>query len=134
MTDQPTDRQIDQLVKARLLEIGLSQTDLAELLNAAFAPTPKDGKQPAAIDLGRLNQVAKVLDVPAALLRDHDGTAIADQAGQATAGNPESQASLLQLRLLRAFCKLSDQRAQRTLVHLAEQLVKRQAARPGDRG
>ena len=128
MTDPTTDRQIDQLVKTRLLEIGLSQTDLAESLNAALAPTPKDGKPPAIIDLDRLNRVAKALAVPAGFLRNQDAT-LADQAGQAAAGNPESQASLLQLRLLRAFCKLNDQRAQRTLVYLAERLVKRQAAR-----
>ena len=37
------DGPIDQLVKARWLAIGLSQTDLAEVLDAAFKQTQRDG-------------------------------------------------------------------------------------------
>jgi len=33
---------------------------------------------------------------------------------------------LLELRLLRAFCQLRDHRTKRLLIHLAEQIVKRQ--------
>jgi hypothetical protein len=40
--------------------------------------------------------------------------------------------SLLELRLLRAFCQLQDPRTRRLLIHLAEQLVKRQTDRGGD--
>jgi hypothetical protein len=112
MTNQPTDDPIDRLAAARLLAIGLSPTDLAELLDAAFAPN--DCNPSAAVDVGRLAQVAKALDMPA------------------MQRNPASQQSLLQLRLLRAFCGLSDLRAQRTLVYLAEQLAKCQASRPKD--
>ena len=36
-----TDGQIDQLVKARWLALGLSQNDLAEVLGAPGQPTPK---------------------------------------------------------------------------------------------
>jgi hypothetical protein len=108
MTHQPTDGPIDQLVAARLLAIGLSPTDLAGLLDAAFAPIACNPS--AAVDVGRLAQVAKALDMPA-VQRD-----------------PSSQQSLLQLRLLRAFCGVSDQRAQRMLVYLAEQLAKCQAS------
>lgn len=110
MTHQPTDQPIDQLVAARLRDIGLSPTDLAELLDAAFAPIACNPS--ATADAGRLAQVAKALDMPA-VQRD-----------------PASQQSLLQLRLLRAFCGVSDQRAQRMLVYLAEQLAKCQASQP----
>jgi transcriptional regulator with XRE-family HTH domain len=129
MTDQPTDRQIARMVEARLLEIGLSQTDLAELLDAAFQSN--DAGASAAIDVARLTRVAKALDISANFLRGRDGAAIAAQAARP---DPTSQAALLQLRLFRAFCGLSDHRAQKTLVYLAEQLVKRQPARPGDGG
>jgi len=108
MTRQPTNGPIDQLVAARLRAIGLSPTDLAELLDAAFAPIACH----PSISAGRLVQVAKALDMPTAQ-RD-----------------PASQQSLLQLRLLRAFCGVSDQRAQRMLVYLAEQLAKCQASQP----
>ncbi len=36
-----TDGQIDQLVKARWLALGLSQNDLAEVLGSPGQPTPK---------------------------------------------------------------------------------------------
>ena len=107
MTSQPTNGPIDQVVAARLRAIGLSPTDLAELLDAAFAPVACH----PSVSAGRLAQVAKALDMPAAR------------------GDPASQQSLLQLRLLRAFCGVSDQRAQRMLVYLAEQLAKCQASR-----
>ena len=110
MTDQPTDGPIDQLAAARLRDIGLSPTDLAELIDAAFAPI--ECHPSAAVDAGRLAQVAKALDMPA-VQRD-----------------PVSQQSLLQLRLLRAFCGVSDQRAQRMLVYLAEQLAKCRTSQP----
>ena len=38
-----TEAHLDQLVKARWLAIGLSQSDLAEVLGAAFKHTPADG-------------------------------------------------------------------------------------------
>ena len=110
MTNQPTEQPIDQLVAARLRDIGLSPADLAELLDAAFAPIPYNPS--AAVDAGRLAQVAKALDIPA-MPRD-----------------PALQQSLLQLRLLRAFCGVSDQRAQKMLVYLAEQLAKCPASKP----
>ena len=114
MTNQPTDGPIDQLVARRLLAIGLSPTDLAELLDAAFAPI--ECHPSAAVDAGRLAQVAKALDMPT-IQRD-----------------AASQQSLLQLRLLRAFCGVNDPRAQRMLVYLAEQLAKCPASRPKDAG
>jgi hypothetical protein len=130
MTDKPTDRQIDHLVKARLLEIGLSPTDLAELLAAALAPRRKSGNETAVIGIGRLTRLAKALDVPADFLR-RDPQLTPDTSGPAAGRTPQSQASLMQLRLLRAYSALSDHRAQRMLVYLAEQLVKHQAARSG---
>jgi len=134
MTDKPTDRQIDWQVKARWLEIRLAQADLAELLNAAFQLKSNDGKQPAIVDARRLTRVAQALDVAADVPRGHDEATVPDKAGRIPRRNPQSQASLQQLRLIRAFCALSDHRAQRMLVYLAEQLVKRQATRRGDAG
>ena len=108
MTSQPTNGPIDQLVAARLRAIGLSPTDLAELLDAAFAPVACH----PSVSAGRLAQVARALDMPVAR------------------GDSASQQSLLQLRLLRAFCGVSDQRAQKMLVYLAEQLAKCPASKP----
>jgi hypothetical protein len=122
MTGNPTDGRTDQLIRARLREIGLSQADLATLLDAAFQPSVKNGDRPAGLDTGRLAQLAAALGLKAA------------QETPASAESQRSQPSLLELRLLRAFCELRDPRAQRMLVYLAEQLATCTRPRPGDAG
>lgn len=128
MTGKPTDGQIDQLLRARWLEIGLAQADLAELLDAALQPVAKDGGGTAAMDARRLTQLANALAMPG----PPGGTE--RKIASWPAEHPGSQQSLLQLRLLRAFCELRDHRAQRMLVYLAEQLAKCAATRSGDAG
>jgi transcriptional regulator with XRE-family HTH domain len=125
------DAQIDQLVKARWLAIGLSQTDLAEVLGAASQQNRKDGNRSNGVDAGRLMQVAESLDIPIASVPTGAG-----QEGRSLSSvdTLNSLQPLLELRLLRAFNELQDQRTKQTLVHLAEQIVKRQANRGGDAG
>jgi len=132
-----TEGQIDQLVKARWLAIGLSQSDLAEVLGAAIKQTPADSEASRAA-AGRLMQIADVLGFPPNFVRS------SVEAGQETRQetrqdhSPEqsgaSLQSLLDLRLLRAFRELHDNRSKRMLIHLAEQMVRRQANRHGDAG
>jgi transcriptional regulator with XRE-family HTH domain len=126
-----TDGHIDQLVKARWLAIGLSQTDLAEVLDAAFAPNRKDGNGSNGVDAGRLMQIAESLDIPIASVSTGAGQ---EERDLSPADTLNSLQSLLELRLLRAFQEIEDQRTKQTLVHLAEQIVKRQANRSGDAG
>lgn len=128
MTGKPTDGQIDQLLRARWLEIGLAQADLAALLDAALQPIAKDGDATAGVDAGRLAQLANALGIPGS--PGETDRKIAPWPAE----HPGSPQSLLQLRLLRAFCELRDHRAQRMLVYLAEQLAKCAATRPGDAG
>jgi transcriptional regulator with XRE-family HTH domain len=126
-----TDGNIDRLVKARWLAIGLSQTDLAEVLGAAFDQARRDGSRLNATDASRLMQVAEALDIPVELFHSHAGIE-QDEADPSSAESVSSLRSLLELRLLRAFHELRDHRTRRTLVYLAEQIVKRQAHREGD--
>ena len=126
MTDQRgdgIDGPIDQLVKARSLAIGLSQTDLAEALG--LDQTQKGGK--ATNSTGRLMLVAEALNVP---------VRSSSRRSSETGPDPSisSLQSLLALRLLRAFHELTDQGTKEVLVHLAEQIVKRQTDRRGDAG
>jgi transcriptional regulator with XRE-family HTH domain len=128
------DGHIDQLVKARWLAIGLSQTDLAEVLDAAFRQTQRDGNGSNDGGAGRLMQVAEALDIPLDFFHSH---AVKTHQEELDLSSPEtfgSLHSLLELRLLRAFHELRDYRTRRMLVHLAEQIVKRQANRHGDAG
>jgi hypothetical protein len=125
MSDHASDGQIDRLVKARWLAIGLSQSDLAEVLGAAIRPHGEDGGGRAdRTDAARLTEVAEALELPVDLLR-HDGGATRRTPAQEF----EPLQALLDLRLLRAFRVLRDLPTKRMLVQLAEQMVKRQMNR-----
>lgn len=126
MTDM-SEGQIDRFVKARWRAIGLSQSELAEVLGAAFCQPGQDaGRQRS--ESGRLKKIAEALELPTDLLsRQLDGRDCD------TTVNPAMQ-SLLDLRLLRAFRELQDHDTKRMLVHLAEQIVKCRANRGGEAG
>ena len=130
MTGSASDGHIDRLVKARWLAIGLSQSDLAEILGAAFESAAKPKPASEQVGMERLIDVAEALDIPADRLRDR--AAGEDDAELKTADISGSMHSLLDLRLLRAFCMLRDQRTKLMFVNLAEQIAKRQANRSGD--
>lgn len=132
-----TDGHIDQLVKARWLAIGLSQSDLAEVLGAAIKQTPAEGDASRAA-AGRLMQIADALGFPPNFVRSSVETRQETRQETREDHSPEqsggSLQSLLDLRLLRAFRELHDHRSKRMLIHLAEQMVRRQANRHGDAG
>jgi hypothetical protein len=132
MTGSTSDEQIDRLVKAHWLEIGLSPRDLAEVLNAVLQQSAKQDDDPDRVSAERLIRVSKVLDVPADLLRN--GQSAADQPGAKILSDDVARSllSLFELRLLRAFSQLRDHRTKRLLIHLAEQIVKRQADDDGN--
>jgi len=124
MTDHVSDGPIDRLVKAKWLAIGLSQSDLAEVLSAALKPRFEDGERSERGDPTRLRQIADALELPPDLLRG-----AAERARLAAVPEHDPLQSLLDLRLLRAFRELQDHRTKQTLIHLAEQMVKRQMSR-----
>ncbi|CAN7452729.1 hypothetical protein LJR220_004085 [Bradyrhizobium sp. LjRoot220] len=128
-----TDGQIDQLVKARWLALGLSQDDLAEVLGASGQPAPKTGNGSGRVDVGRLMLVADALGVSHDLFR---GLSPATRPQKPESGNADSDTmqALLELRLLRVFRELQDNNTKRMLIQLAEQIVKRQAAGPDEAG
>jgi transcriptional regulator with XRE-family HTH domain len=124
MTDHVSDGPIDRLVKARWLAIGLSQSDLAEVLSAALKPRFEEGSRSERADSSRMRQIADALEVPTELLRN-----ASESARRAAAPEHDPLQSLLDLRLLRAFRELQDHRTKETLIHLAEQMVRRQLNR-----
>ncbi|MBR1197134.1 helix-turn-helix transcriptional regulator [Bradyrhizobium sp. AUGA SZCCT0240] len=126
-----TDGQIDQLVKARWLALGLSQNDLAEVL--AGQPTPKANNGSGRVSVGRLMQVADALGVSHDLF---EGLSPSTRPQKPQSGNAsaDTMQALLELRLLRVFRELQDNNTKRMLIQLAEQIVKRQAAGPDEAG
>jgi transcriptional regulator with XRE-family HTH domain len=128
MTNGSTDGHIDQLVKARWLAIGLSQTDLAEVLDATFQQTA-GGNGSNCVDTDRLMQIAEALEIPADFFY---GKTIRTEQEASSVQCASSLQSVLALRLMRAFQDLTDLRTKEVLVQLAEQIVKRQMHRRGD--
>jgi transcriptional regulator with XRE-family HTH domain len=129
MTGSGANGRLDQLVKARWLALGLSQTDLAEILNAALEPA-KDSSGSDYVDKGRLMQVADALEIPI----DFSAARAEPERESLSSHSFNSSHSLLELRLLRAFHELQDPRTKRMLIHLAEQFAKRQNSRRGNAG
>jgi hypothetical protein len=142
MTGNASDAQIDRLVKAGWLKMGLSPNDLAEVFDAVLQPRTRQDRDEGQADADRLTAIGHALDMPIDAVRSKGrGTAQSDarqpeaekpRAGSAPVDLSLSMLSLLELRLLRAFCQLQDPRTRRLLIHLAEQLVKRQTDRGGD--
>jgi transcriptional regulator with XRE-family HTH domain len=115
-----TEGPIDQLVKARWLALGLSQKDLAEVLQPAAKAANGSGRPNA----GRLMQVADALGVSHELFQ---GLTPAGRKTESFGTDSEAMQTLLELRLLRVFRELQDHNTRRMLIQLAEQIVKRQA-------
>ena len=122
-----TDGHIEQLVKARWLALGLSQSDLAEILGAPGQPASKTTNGSRRPDVGRLMQVADALGVSHDLFQ---GLAPAARQAESRDADSATMQTLLELRLLRVFRELQEQSAKRLLIQLAEQIVKRQDAPP----
>jgi hypothetical protein len=151
MTGNASDAQIDRLVKAGWLKMGLSPNDLAEMFDAVLQPRTRQDRDEGQVDADRLTAIGHALEMPIDTVRHKGRGTSQPDAGQPEARQPEtgqpeagqpgagsapvdlslSMLSLLELRLLRAFCQLQDPRTRRLLIHLAEQLVKRQTDRGG---
>jgi transcriptional regulator with XRE-family HTH domain len=124
-----TDGHIDQLVQARWREIGLSQSDLAEVLGATPGRQMEGASGRDRVDLNRLRQVAAALGVSTDGFGGRPG-----YVARGATGLPDSLQSLLELRLLRVFRELRDPDTKRILIELTEQIVKRQAPRSDEAG
>ncbi len=125
MIGNGADGHTEPRMKARWLAMGLSQSDLAEVLDNAFAQT-QDSVGSNEMHGGHLKRIAATLVVPLAYA-DRPTEAADEVVASNKAADPRE--TLLGLRLMRAFNQMKDAKAKRMLVHLAEQIVKRQAGR-----
>jgi hypothetical protein len=132
MTGNASDAQIDRLVKAGWLKMGLSPRDLAEVLDAVLRPRAKQDGDEGLVGADRLTEIGHALDMPIDAVRAKGPAAGPPEAPLSPVDVPLSVLSLLELRLLRAFCQLQDPRTRQLLIHLAEQIVKRQSDCGGD--
>jgi hypothetical protein len=129
MTGNASDAQIDRLVKAGWLKMGLSPNDLAEVLDAVLQPRTRPDGDEGHVGADRLAEIGHALDIPIEPVCPNGPATGPTEAALSPVDLSLSVLSLLELRLLRAFCQLQDPRTRRLLIHLAEQLVKRQTDR-----
>jgi hypothetical protein len=123
------DGQIDQLVKARWLALGLSPHDLAEVLGPVDDALTKTLNGPGHGNARHLMQVADSLGVSHDLFQG-----LAPVVRQKRAIDGDAIDALLELRLLRVFRDVQNPNTRRMLIQLVERIVKRQTALPDDAG
>jgi transcriptional regulator with XRE-family HTH domain len=121
---------IDKYAGARLrmrrMELGLSQSEVADALGLTFQQVQKYEKGSNRMSTGRLHQLAEMLKVPPSFFFD-GADAHAAPGGQLE--GEDLQTGFLTtrygVRLAAAFVKISDTRLQERVVSLVEQLVAR---------
>ena len=119
----PLDKVVGRRVRARRLQLGLSQRALGDALGISYQQVQKYEQGVSRIGAGRLQQVAEILNVPVSVFFDeklggsqHGGSVFAflDTA--------------YSLRLTQAFARIPDRRIQQRIVELIEQVADRNSA------
>ncbi|MGD0334483.1 MAG: helix-turn-helix transcriptional regulator [Xanthobacteraceae bacterium] len=109
------DREIGRRLKIRRLDLGISQTAVADALGLTFQQVQKYEKGTNRISAGRLQRLAEILDIPIAYFYD-----------EKIAGTKKHQTAFAlldtaySLRLMRAFTRIKDRRIQLRTVELVE--------------
>jgi transcriptional regulator with XRE-family HTH domain len=110
------DFEIGRRIKLRRLEIGMSQESLGKALALTFQQIQKYEKGTNRVGSGRLQEIAKILDVPVTFFfGDLGGTG-----GSAISAMLESAFSL---RMLKAFSRIRSHTVQRSTVELVESIA-----------
>ena len=124
MTKTPngTDVLVGTRVRIRRVELGMSQTDLANALGVTFQQVQKYEKGTNRIGASRLHAIAGVLRVPVSYFFP------AGPAGEGIAGRSSEAMALLgipgALDLLKNFARIRNQAVQKALCVMAESLAK----------
>lgn len=114
----PADLAMGQIIRLRRVEMRLSQTDLGQKLGVSFQQIQKYEKGLNRVGASRLQEIARVLDVPMTFFFPRDNGAAA--ARQTEINSLLFRDSSFSLRMLRAYAAIPDQRVQRALVSMME--------------
>ena len=117
------DLELGKRIRLRRVELGISQSDLADKLGVSFQQVQKYEKGINRVGAARLQQVATALDVPVTFFFDND-----DLGKRASDGKREVESllfvdSAFSLRLLRAYAAVKNQAVQRQFVSLIESIA-----------
>jgi transcriptional regulator with XRE-family HTH domain len=117
-TPVPQDEVVGRRMRARRLQLGLSQQALGDALGISYQQVQKYEKGVSRIGAGRLQQVAKILTVPVSFFFD-EKLGGSQEGGEVLAflDTPHS------LRLVQAFARMPDRFIQQRIVQLVEQIA-----------
>jgi len=124
-----TDTEIGQRIRARRLEKGLSQTELATEVGVTFQQIQKYEKGMNRVGGGRLSQIAEVLGVPPSyFFASEDGKNGGTEKTEIfeLISNGKGTAAI---RILRAMSQMEDTRLPYAIAVLCENIVNRSAER-----
>jgi transcriptional regulator with XRE-family HTH domain len=126
-TPNPIDRHVGARVRMRRLMVGMSQSKLAESLEVTFQQVQKYEKGANRIGASRLQQLARVLEVPPSFFFDGapagptPGSGFNEDPGNAYVVDFLSTAEGLQLN--RAFSAIKDPKLRKTVLDLVERIA-----------
>ena len=111
------DHELGKRIRLRRVELGISQSDLADKLGVSFQQVQKYEKGVNRVGASRLQQIATALDVPVTFFYESQ-----------TRGAKEVDSLLFldssfSLRLLRAYASVKNQAVQRQFVSLIESIA-----------
>jgi transcriptional regulator with XRE-family HTH domain len=111
----PADAEMGEKVRARRIDLGMSQSDLAEKLGVSFQQIQKYEKGTNRINAIRLQTVAKILDLEMSAFFENkqmpDVSSLMDVTDKAT------------LRMLKAYGRIKDQDTRRQIVVMMEAIA-----------
>lgn len=123
----PIDRHVGARVRMRRLMVGLSQSKLAESLSVTFQQVQKYEKGANRIGASRLQQLARVLDVPPSFF--FEGAPMVAASGVGFNEDPsntyvvEFLSTAEGLQLNRAFSAIKDAKVRKSVIELVERIA-----------
>ena len=126
-TPNPIDRHVGARVRMRRLMVGLSQSKLADSLDVTFQQVQKYEKGANRIGASRLQQLARVLDVPPAFFFDGAPASATPALGlNEDPGNAyvvDFLSTTEGLQLNRAFSAIKDAKIRKSVLDLVERIA-----------
>ncbi len=123
----PIDRHVGARVRMRRMLAGVSQERLGEGLGLTFQQVQKYEKGSNRISASRLQQIAKMLDVPVSFFFDGAPTGDMPQGGFSDAASTAYVSDFLAtsegVQLTKAFVRIKSARVRRRIVDLVEALA-----------
>ena len=111
------DLELGKRIRLRRVELGISQSDLADKLGVSFQQVQKYEKGVNRVGASRLQQIATALDVPVTFFYESQ-TRLAKEVDSLLFID-----SAFSLRLLRAYASVKSQAVQRQFVSLIESIA-----------